>query len=124
MPFTRDLDAVMETLFGFGADGGDEYVARAIHTSVARLDWSQSPDALKILFVAGNEGAEQDPVISISRATQAAISRGIVVNTLYCGSEGDNIVAGWQNVANLTNGLFASIDQNASAVANIATPMD
>ena len=124
MPFTRDLDAVMQTLFSFGTNGGDEYVARAIHMSVGDLDWSTSANAMKILFVAGNEGAEQDPLISVTQATRSAINKGIVVNTLYCGSEGDNIVAGWQKVANLTNGLFASIDQNAAAVANIATPLD
>jgi hypothetical protein len=124
MPFTRDLDAVMQTLFSFGTDGGDEYVARAVHTSVTQLSWSADTDALKILFVAGNEAADQDPNISVLAATQAAASHGIVINTIYCGSEDDNIVAGWRNVATLTNGLFASIDQNAAAVANVATPMD
>jgi hypothetical protein len=124
MPFTRDLDAVMQTLFSFGTDGGDEYVARAVHTSVHQLSWSSNADALKILFVAGNEAADQDPKISVLKATQAAANKGIVVNTLYCGSEGDEIVAGWRNVSMLTNGLFASIDQNAAAVANISTPMD
>lgn len=124
LPFTRDLDAVMQTLFSFGTNGGDEYVASAIQTSVNNLDWSSHPNAMKILFVAGNEGAEQDPRISMIQATQAAAARGIVVNTIYCGSEGDEIVAGWRNVAAMTNGLFASIDQNAAAVANIATPMD
>jgi hypothetical protein len=122
--FTRDLDAVMKTLFSFGTNGGDEFVARAVHSSVNELEWSAGTGGLKILFVAGNEAANQDPDISILQATQAAISRGIVVNTLYCGNEGDDIVAGWRNVANLTNGLFASIDQDAVAVANIATPMD
>lgn len=123
-PFTRDLDAVMQTLFSFGTNGGDEYVARAVTTSVHHLDWSGRPDAMKILFVAGNEAANQDPAVSVFQATQAAASKGIVVNTIYCGSEGDEIVAGWRNVATMTNGLFASIDQNAAAVANIATPMD
>ena len=122
--FTRDLDSVMKTLFSFGTNGGDEFVARAVHTSVNDLDWSTRQDALKILFVAGNEAANQDPDLSVLQATRAAISRGIVVNTIYCGNEDDQIVAGWRNVANLTNGLFASIDQNAAAVANIATPMD
>lgn len=122
--FTRDLDAVMQTLFSFRTNGGDEYVARAIHTSVRQLDWSQSADALKIIFVAGNEAADQDPAVSVIEATQAAAGRQIVVNTLYCGNEGDSIVAGWQRVSQLTNGLFASIDQNVAAVANIATPMD
>lgn len=124
MPFTRDLDAVMQTLFSFGTNGGDEYVARVVSTSVHNLDWSNRTDAMKILFVAGNEAANQDPAVSVMQATQAAASKGIVVNTIYCGSEGDEIVAGWKNVASLTNGLFANIDQNAAAVANIATPMD
>lgn len=124
MPFTRDLDAVMQTLFGFTTNGGDEYVARAVQTAVRRLDWSSTPDAMRVLFIAGNEPATQDPLITVETATGAANAKGIVVNTLYCGSEGDAISAGWQNVATLTNGLFASINQDAAAVANIATPMD
>ena len=121
---TRDLDAVMHSLFSFGTNGGDEYVARAIYTSVRQLDWSQAEDALKIIFVAGNEAADQDPAISLVEATQAAAGGRILVNTLYCGSEGDQIVAGWQQLSRLGNGLFARIDQDAAAVANIATPMD
>lgn len=124
MPFTRDLDAVNRTLFSFGTDGGDEYVSRVVHRSVTGLAWSENPDALKILFVAGNEEANQDPQISVEIASQLATNKGIVVNTIYCGNEDDNIVAGWREFSAMTNGLFASINQNASAVANIATPMD
>jgi len=124
MPFTRDLDAVMQTLFGFGTNGGDEYVSRAVTTSVSSLDWSSRPDAMKILFVAGNEAADQDPTVSVMQATHLAASKGIVVNTIYCGGDGDEIAAGWRNVAAMTNGLYANIDMNAAAVANIATPMD
>ena len=124
MPFTRDLDAVMQTLFSFGTNGGDEYVARAVHTAVQDLDWSQTPNAMRVLFVAGNERADQDPLIQVHAAAAAASGKGIVVNSLYCGNEDDAIIAGWQEVATLTNGLFASINQNAAAVANIATPMD
>ncbi|MDA0994097.1 MAG: VWA domain-containing protein [Proteobacteria bacterium] len=124
MPFTRDLDAVNRTLFSFGTDGGDEYVSRVVHRSVTGLAWNESPDALKILFVAGNEEANQDPHISVEIASQLATNKGIVVNTIYCGNEDDNIVAGWREFSAMTNGMFASINQNASAVANIATPMD
>lgn len=123
-PFTRDLDAVMKTLFSFGTNGGDEFVARAVDTSVRSLSWSRRGDALKILFVAGNESAEQDPLITVQAATELAANHGIVVNTIYCGTDGGEITAGWQRVATLTNGLYASIDQNAAALANIATPMD
>lgn len=124
LPFTRDLDAINRTLFSFGTDGGDEYVSRVVHRSVTGLAWTNNPGALKIIFVAGNEEANQDPQISVELATQLAANNGIVVNTIYCGSEDDNIVAGWRAFSVMTNGLFASIDQNASAVANIATPMD
>lgn len=124
MPFTRDLDAINRTLFSFGTNGGDEYVSRVVHRSVTDLTWSKNPDALKILFVAGNEAANQDPQIPVEVATQLAANKGIVVNTIYCGSESDNIVSGWRAFSAMTKGLFASIDQNAAAVANIATPMD
>lgn len=124
LPFTSDLDAVNQTLFGFSTNGGDEYVARVVSTSVSQLAWSAEQDALRILFVAGNEAATQDPLISVRQATQLANARGIVVNTIYCGNANDSLAAGWREVASMTNGLYASIDQNSAAVANIATPMD
>ncbi len=123
-PFTTDLDSVNETLFAFTTSGGDEYVARAVKTSVDQLKWSTEPGALKIIFVAGNEAATQDPEITVEAATGAAVTAGIVVNTIYCGNPGDEIAPGWATVARATNGMYASIDQNAAAVANVATPMD
>ena len=124
LPFTGDLDAVNQTLFSFGTNGGDEYVARAISTSIHELAWSTQQDALRILFVAGNEAATQDPQISLHQATSLANARGIVVNTIYCGDDNDGLATGWRDFATMTNGLYASIDQNSAAVANIATPMD
>jgi hypothetical protein len=124
LPFTADLDAVNATLFAFQTDGGDEYVSRAIQTSLDRLQWSAKPDAMKVLFVAGNESAEQDPRLTTAQATAAAARRGMVVNAIYCGADSDADAAGWRRVAASTNGLYASIDQNAAAVANVATPFD
>jgi hypothetical protein len=124
LPFTADLDAVNATLFAFRTDGGDEYVARAIQTSLDTLQWSQNDDALQIVFVAGNESAEQDPQLTIERATGAAARRGIVVNAIYCGGDNDAEAASWRRIAANTNGLYASIDQHAAAAANVATPFD
>jgi hypothetical protein len=124
LPFTADLDAVNATLFDFRTDGGEEYVARAIQTSLDTLQWSREQDALRVMFVAGNESAEQDPRLAIDAATTAAARRGVVVNAIYCGSANDAVAAGWRRVATSTNGLYASIDQQAAAVANVATPFD
>ena len=123
-PFTRDLDAVNQKLFAFTTSGGDEYVARVVDRSARALHWSPKPNALRIIFVAGNESAEQDPQIPLAQAARAAQDRRIVINTLYCGAEGDGIASGWRKAADLGLGMFASIDQHAAAVANIETPMD
>ena len=123
-PFTTDLDAVNQTLFSYQTNGGDEYVARAVHTSVHQLDWSDAGDALRVIFVAGNEAATQDPVWSVDQVTRQALDRDIVVNAIYCGGPSDSDATSWQRVARLTQGMYASIDQNAAAVANIATPVD
>jgi len=124
LPFTADLDAVNATLFAFQTNGGEEYVARAIQTSLDTLQWSAKQDALKIVFVAGNESAEQDPRLTIEQVTANAARRGVVVNAIYCGGDGDSDSRGWQRVATSTNGKYASIDQQAAAVANVATPFD
>ena len=124
LPFTSDLDTVNKTLFEFRTNGGDEYVARAVNTALNDLSWTSDPDALRVLFVAGNEGANQDPQLPSRLVTDLAASKGVVVNTIYCGHDSDAEALGWRNVAASTNGIFASINQDTAAVANIATPMD
>ena len=123
-PFSTDLDKTNQTLFSFQTDGGNEYVARAVHTGLNKLNWSQDAGALKIMFVAGNEAANQDPQFGLEQVTKAAMQQGVAVNTIYCGGETDPDAAGWRSVAQSTDGFYASINQHASAVANVATPMD
>lgn len=124
LPFTSDLDTVNETLFSFHTDGGDEYVARVVRTAFDRLQWSPSHDALRIVFVAGNESAAQDPRFTLEQVMGEAAQRDIIVNAIYCGGDTDGDSIGWRRVATLAHGTYASIDQNAAAVANIATPYD
>jgi len=124
VPLTADLDAVNEALFAFTTNGGEEYVARVIARATTTLQWSPDPQALRVMFVAGNEAATQDPEIGIREATAVARGRDIVVNTIFCGADGDGIPEGWREVAQRGGGFYASIDQNASAVAAIATPQD
>lgn len=123
-PFSTDLDQTNKTLFSFQTDGGDEYVARAVHTGLNQLDWSADSNALRVMFVAGNEAATQDPQFDLQQVAQAAMQRGIAVNAIYCGDEQDSDATGWREVARSTDGFYASINQQAAAVANVATPMD
>ena len=124
LPFTSDLDEVNQTLFAFRTNGGDEYVASVVSTSLGALDWSRRPEALRVIFVAGNESAEQDRRLGLEEVMAVAREKDVIVNAIFCGSDRDPVAHGWRRVAALSNGFYASIDQNVAAAANIATPMD
>ncbi len=120
--FTTDLDAVSEKLFALTTNGGEEYVARVVKAATEQLDWSADPKALKLLFVAGNEAATQDPQHTTEIACRAAIAKGIVVNSIYCGNDQDQLAPAWRDVAKFADGQFAAIDHNKAVV--IQTPFD
>jgi hypothetical protein len=120
---STDLDTLYSKLFALRTNGGDEYVARAVRDATRQLSWDQRSDTLKILFVAGNEPANQDPQVSLASALGEARQRGILVNTIYCGSTSATESAGWREVASLGHGEFAAIDQSRSVV-EVAAPQD
>jgi len=120
---TSDLDLISQRLFALTTNGGSEYVGRVVDTATTQLDWHPSDDTLRLMVVAGNESVGQDHEIAFRDACRAAIARGIMVNAIYCGDATDDVAPGWREVAALTDGRFASIDQNQPAIA-IATPFD
>lgn len=120
--FTTDLDTLSQQLFALRTNGGDEYVGRVVQTALDQLAWSQDPQALKLLFVAGNEAATQDPLVDFRAACKAAIARDIVVNSIYCGTAADELAPAWREVAALADGRFAAIEQDRAVV--ITTPFD
>ena len=120
---TGDLDLLYEKLFGLTTRGGTEYVTRVCRAAVRELDWSSDKNALKIIFVCGNEPAAQDPVVKLKPAADLAIKNGIIINPIYCGNPDDPDARDWREFAALTGGRFATIDQKRGAVA-VATPMD
>jgi hypothetical protein len=122
MDLTSDLDAVYSKLFALTINGGDEYVARAVDHAVTNMQWDQDKKTLKIVFVAGNEPANQDPKIPIETAVHQAREKGIFVNSIYCGSESAGEASLWRKVAELGAGKYAAIDHNR--VVAINTPMD
>jgi Mg-chelatase subunit ChlD len=113
---TTDLDLVSQKLFALTTNGGAEYVARAVKRSLDDLKWSQDPEALKLIFVAGNEAATQDPEFNAMQMASAAIGKGILVNTIYCGNQQNPEADGWRQVAQLADGKFVAIEQNQIAV--------
>ncbi len=118
---TEDLDLISQRLFALSTNGGTEYVGRALQYA-GQLDWNPSDDALKLIVVAGNESADQDRQAPFQAMCRSLITRGIMVDSIYCGSPGDAVAAGWMEVARLADGQFASIDQDGTQL--VQTPFD
>ncbi len=124
VPFTTDLDKISEELFGLKTNGGDEYCGQVIQVAAKSLKWSDSFNDLKVIFIAGNEPFTQGSV-DYKISCKEAIARGIIVNTIHCGSESEGINGHWKDGAVLADGSFLSIDQNRQLARNtIVAPQD
>jgi hypothetical protein len=122
VPFTTDLDKISEELFALKTNGGDEYCGWVIQDAAKQLKWSDSLNDLKVIFIAGNEPFTQGPV-DYNKSCKEAIAKGIIVNTIHCGSESEGINGHWKDGAVLADGGFISIDQNRQVV-RINAPQD
>ncbi len=121
---TDDLDTVYDKLMELRTNGGSEYVGRAIHTANTQMNWRPDRKTLKMIFVAGNESADQDREVPSLQAAKSIISnKDVIVNTIYCGNPQDNISEGWRQVALKADGQFTAIAPDGGAVV-ISTPYD
>jgi hypothetical protein len=122
LPLTDDLDKVSEELFALKTNGGEEFCGWVIREAANRLEWSPSDEVYKAIFIAGNEPFTQGTV-DFRESCKAAAGRGVVVNTIFCGSNAEGSGTGWKDGATLADGRYMSIDQNQK-VAEIPTPHD
>ena len=121
-PLTTDLDKISEELFALRTNGGDEYCGWVIKEAVNHLTWSPAADVYKAIFIAGNEPFTQGPV-QYAESCKAAITKGIIVNTIHCGEESEGINGKWKDGADLADGKYLIIDQNR-VVVSIEAPQD
>jgi hypothetical protein len=122
VPLTNDLDKISEELFKLTTNGGEEYCGWVIREAVGKLAWSESPDAFKAIFIAGNEPFTQGPV-DYAKSCKTAIEKGIIVNTIHCGDQATGINTKWQDGALLAEGKYLFIDHNR-AVVHFEAPQD
>lgn len=121
-PFTTDLDKLSKDLFGLSTNGGDEFCGQVIYTSLQQLGWDNDPNNYKVIFIAGNEDFLQGS-LPYTRACAEAKNKGVVVNTIYCGSKADGIREHWNLNAECGTGSFTNINADAK-IEEIPTPYD
>jgi hypothetical protein len=119
---TDDLDLISEKLFALSTNGGAEFCGYVIKTSLSQLAWSASKADLKMIFIAGNEPFTQGGV-PFREACALAKEKGVVVNTIFCGSYNEGLSTNWKSGADITGGTYMSIEQDRKTVY-IPTPYD
>jgi uncharacterized protein YegL len=123
----QDLDSMYAKLLGLAAGGGGdgpEAVNEGLEAAIERVSWSQDSDVYKVVFLVGDAPPHMDyqDDVKYPQVVAAATARGIVVNTVQCGSMSET-VAPWRHIASLGRGRYFTVEQAGSAVA-IATPYD
>jgi hypothetical protein len=124
---TDDLDTVYQKLSGLriAPPNSEEYVARVCRDALAEQKWSADKKALRVIFVCGNEPADQDKEVSLKSVARTAIEKDVIINTVYCKRSGAAAgeAEGWQEFAKKAEGRFAQIDMK-KGTAGVATPQD
>ena len=110
-PFSSDLDQLSQELFKLNTDGGDEYCGHVIKTSLSELTWDTASTNYKVIFIAGNESFLQGNV-SWTEACKLAKSKGVIVNTIYCGDKAKGIQEHWNIVGECGTGSYTNIEHN------------
>jgi hypothetical protein len=123
---SEDIDDVYANLRSFRADGGGdtpEHVNRALHDAIYKMKWRKGQNVLRLVFLVGDspphDGREG---LYTSELSNEASRRGIVLNTVRCGSNSDTDAV-WRRIASLAGGMYTSIRQDGAMLA-ITTPVD
>jgi len=120
--FTDDLDGLSEKLWQLTTNGGTEMCGEVIHQSLDGLAWDNDPRTYKAIFIAGNEPFTQGER-DYRTSCAAAMGKGVVVNTIHCGTRDDGVNGMWADGAKRGEGEFMWIDQNTKRRA-IRCPQD
>ncbi len=121
---TGDLDTVYGKMMALTTEGGDEFVGWVLDDAIKTMSWSDDGQALRLIFVAGNESADQGTDRRNFRyVAEGARQRDIIINPIYAGPRDQGVKELWDQVAIHGGGDFAAIDVGAGTL-QIASPFD
>lgn len=109
-PLTDDIDPGAYEFFQIRdvTAPGRFYMGDALETTLNNMEWSEDPDALKVIFVCGNGGISSGP--GYGTAVKLAKEKGIILHSLYFESYVKvSEQAEWNDMAEATGGKMFRI---------------
>jgi hypothetical protein len=115
-----DLEWLSSEIFSLRpqVEQGNQFVGAALMNCVKSINWSADPNAIKLVFLAGNGFVNADGDL-YKRACEMLTGKGIVVHALYWQSYTlPKELWGWREVSSLTGGEFYSVDVSYNETAS------
>lgn len=122
-----NLDKTYSELMEFRAEGGGdrpEHVIAGLDDAVSKISWSKDPKVFKVVYLVGDAPPHEDyaDAPKLAAVMEKAVRRGLVVNTVSCGSD-PAMVAAFTRIARAGEGKLLPVPQDGGMVA-VATPFD
>lgn len=96
---------------------GSQFVGAALMNCAKNINWSEDPNAIKLVFLSGNGMVSADGDL-YKRACEMLAAKGVIVHSLYWQSYTLlKELWGWREIANLSGGKFFSVDVSYNQTA-------
>lgn len=109
---TADFDKINFSLHQISAflEKGDQFVPDALFETYKKIKWSKEEGTEKMVFLIGNGNPYTGPY-NLYDVCEVFSKSNIHINTVYVNSAKANVnfLAGYQNIAAMTNGKFYSV---------------
>lgn len=124
---SENLDNTYKDLLSLSAEGGGdgpEHVIAGLDAAVEKIAWSKDSKTFKVVYLVGDAAPHEDYPDSptLSSVMQKAVRRGLIVNSVQCGTDGATTVA-FNHIARMGEGRLLPVPQDGGMVA-MATPFD
>ncbi len=124
---SENLDNTYKDLLSLQAEGGGdgpEHVIAGLDAAVENIAWSKDPKTFKVVYLVGDAPPHEDyaEAPTLAAVMQKAVRRGLIVNSVQCGSDTQATVA-FSRISRLGEGRLLPVAQDGGMIA-VATPFD
>ncbi len=124
---SENLDNTYKDLLSLNVGGGGdtpEHVIAGLDEAVEKMSWSKDSKTFKVIYLVGDAAPHEDyaDAPTLAAVMQKAVRRGLIVNSVQCGTDGAATVA-FNSIARMGEGRLLPVPQDGGMVA-MATPFD
>ena len=124
---SENLDRTYQDLLSLNVGGGGdgpEHVIAGLSDAVEKVSWSKEPKTFRVVYLVGDAPPHEDypEAPKLSAVLEKAVRRGLVVNTVSCGSD-STMVAAFERIARGAEGRLLPVPHDGGMAA-VATPFD